>query len=162
MDYNQKKYSNDDITVFWKPNKCIHATYCYRDLIEVFNPRKRPWINMKGASTERIIEVVNKCPTEALTYKWNNENKEKEVINNKNSNKTNEPGLNPETELKPVIIQVMCDGPLVVQGSFSILDLNGNRLKSMTMTSLCRCGATNNSPFCDGSHRKIGFISDDK
>ena len=71
MDKTDRKYTNGEITVFWQPKKCIHATTCYRELIEVFNPRKRPWVNMDGASTEEIIRVVKLCPTQALTYKYN-------------------------------------------------------------------------------------------
>ncbi|NMB71943.1 MAG: hypothetical protein GYA22_07330, partial [Bacteroidales bacterium] len=71
MDKHDRTYTNGEITVFWKPGKCIHATTCYRELIEVFNPRKRPWVNMQGAPTERIIEVVDKCPTQALSWQWN-------------------------------------------------------------------------------------------
>jgi uncharacterized Fe-S cluster protein YjdI len=36
-------------------------THCYKELIEVFNPDKRPWVNMKGAPTDEIIEVVDMC-----------------------------------------------------------------------------------------------------
>ena len=68
-----RKYKNDEITVYWKPGACVHASYCYRELIEVFDPGRRPWVDMSGSTTERIIEVVNMCPTEALTWKWNDE-----------------------------------------------------------------------------------------
>lgn len=64
----EKHYSNEDITVVWKPEVCIHSTNCWRSLIRVFNPKKRPWVDMKGASTAEIIATVNKCPSGALSY----------------------------------------------------------------------------------------------
>jgi uncharacterized Fe-S cluster protein YjdI len=68
-----KKYSNDEITVVWKPGLCQHSTKCWKELLMVFNPQKKPWIDMKGASTERIIEQVNRCPSGALSYYKNDE-----------------------------------------------------------------------------------------
>lgn len=62
------KYTNGEITVVWKPDVCQHSTLCWKGLIEVFNPRERPWIKMDGAATERIIEQVKKCPSGALSY----------------------------------------------------------------------------------------------
>ncbi|HVZ57476.1 MAG TPA: (4Fe-4S)-binding protein [Chitinophagaceae bacterium] len=61
-------YTNGDITVVWKPERCQHATRCWKGLIEVFNPKERPWINMAGAPTQRIIEQVEQCPSGALSY----------------------------------------------------------------------------------------------
>lgn len=140
MDKTDRKYTNGEITVFWFPRKCIHATTCYRELIDVFNPRKRPWVNMEGASTEEIIRVVKLCPTQALTYSYNAD-------------------ITPE--VKPVEetpeARVMEDGPLVLKGEFTIYDTDGKELRHMKMTSLCRCGASNNLPWCDGTHRKVGY-----
>jgi uncharacterized Fe-S cluster protein YjdI len=65
------KYKNDDIIVVWKPDLCQHSTLCWKGLIEVFNPNKRPWIKMDGAITERIMEQVKKCPSGALSYLMN-------------------------------------------------------------------------------------------
>lgn len=150
MDSKNRDYTNGEITVYWRPAKCIHATTCYKELIEVFNPRNRPWVNMQGASTERIIEVVNKCPTQALFYKWNKDIKEGEPVEEKTK---------PE-EVKRTEVKIMKDGPLIIRGNFKILDEQGNELKSMKLTSLCRCGNSNKMPYCDGSHRKIGFEAD--
>jgi uncharacterized Fe-S cluster protein YjdI len=62
------KYTNGVATVVWKPNVCIHSTVCWKGLIEVFNPKEKPWIKMNGATAERIIEQVRKCPSGALSY----------------------------------------------------------------------------------------------
>ncbi len=64
----QKKYSNEDITVIWEPGLCQHSTHCCKGLINVFDPRKKPWINMDGDTSERIIEQVKKCQSGALSY----------------------------------------------------------------------------------------------
>ena len=150
---NNREYSNNDITVFWKPAKCIHVTTCYRELIEVFNPRKRPWINMQGAPTEEIIRVVDLCPTGALSYKWNKD---------KGESKTRPEVKTPAKERDPFITQVrvMKDGPLVIKGEFTITGSGGSELKQMKMASFCRCGQSRKMPFCDGTHRKINFKSE--
>ncbi len=67
------KYSNGEVTVVWKPKTCIHSTFCWKGLIEVFDPREKPWIKMERATTERIIDQVKKCPSAALSYFMNDE-----------------------------------------------------------------------------------------
>src|SRR5882672_2268645 len=62
------KYSNNDITVVWRPQRCIHSTLCWKGLLNVFDPRDRPWIRMDGATTEQIIHQVEQCPSGALSY----------------------------------------------------------------------------------------------
>ena len=159
-DPRDRQYTNGEITVFWKPSKCIHATTCFRELIEVYNPGRRPWVNMNGAPTRRIIEVTNKCPTQAIYWKYNKDMTPEELAKNRTSPAVEE---TPETmekkkeEEKPVKVSVMKDGPIVVEGNFRIVGPQGNELKSMLMTSFCRCGNSKSMPFCDGSHRKVGF-----
>jgi len=68
-----KKYSNSEITVVWKPDLCRHSTNCWKALLPVFDPRRKPWVNMDAANTEKIINAVKKCPSLALTYYNNNE-----------------------------------------------------------------------------------------
>ena len=67
------KYSNGEVTVVWKPKVCIHSTRCWKGLIEVFDPRVKPWIKIDGAGTCRIIEQVKKCPSAALSYFMNDD-----------------------------------------------------------------------------------------
>jgi uncharacterized Fe-S cluster protein YjdI len=156
MDPNDRKYANKEITVHWKPAKCIHATTCYRELIEVFNPRNRPWVNMEGASTEKIIDIVRRCPTDALTYEWKEPGKVSE--------KPPESLFSEESRLKEAQdqgaeIRIMKNGSYVVEGDFTIIGSDGQELKKMLMTSFCRCGASKEMPFCDGSHRIEDFTN---
>ena len=68
-----KKYTNGEVTVVWKPHVCEHSGICWSQLSKVFNPNAKPWINIDGASSERIIEQVKKCPSGALSYYLNND-----------------------------------------------------------------------------------------
>lgn len=56
-------------------------------------------------------------------------------------------------------ITVRLNGPFRVEGSFTLVDANGNEwnLNGKTSISLCRCGHSANKPFCDGTHKTIGF-----
>lgn len=63
-----KRYSNGEITVVWNPEACVHSKICWVQLGQVFRPRERPWVNMQGADTQRIVEQVEKCPSKALTW----------------------------------------------------------------------------------------------
>jgi putative redox protein len=65
------KYPNDEITVVWKPEFCQHSARCWSQLPEVFDYKKKHWINPNGASSERIIGQVKKCPSGALSFFYN-------------------------------------------------------------------------------------------
>jgi CDGSH-type Zn-finger protein len=56
-------------------------------------------------------------------------------------------------------ITVVSNGPIRVEGDFAILDPEGRSfgLAGRTLISLCRCGQSQNKPFCDGSHGRTGF-----
>jgi CDGSH-type Zn-finger protein/uncharacterized Fe-S cluster protein YjdI len=49
------------------------------------------------------------------------------------------------------------DGPLQVSGALEVVSGTGRTVNRVTETWLCRCGASANKPYCDGSHRKVGF-----
>lgn len=156
MDENNRKYSNNEITVYWKPIECIHSTICYKNLIAVFNPSARPWINMKGGTTEEIIDIVKRCPTDALTYTWNNGKKsDKPPIEEDIANFNPENRETQETNITKV--EVLKDGPLLVEGDFTITGSDGQEINKKKIAFFCRCGSSKNMPFCDGTHRKIGF-----
>jgi uncharacterized Fe-S cluster protein YjdI len=157
-----RRYKNDEITVYWKPSACIHASYCYRELIEVFDPSRRPWIDMNGSTTERIIEVVNLCPTEALAWKWNDDEKNASIGDDQlNHIKFRRPELlnssEPIDEERPVSVKVMVDGPIVLRGTFTLVNDGNTKEVKDSLVSICRCGVSDHMPFCDGQHRRIGF-----
>ncbi len=54
-------------------------------------------------------------------------------------------------------IEIMDDGPLIVSDLESLEDGEGNGLAIKKKIALCRCGASGNKPFCDGSHKRTGF-----
>ncbi|MDQ2987336.1 MAG: (4Fe-4S)-binding protein [Armatimonadota bacterium] len=68
MDERTIRYSNGEITVLWKPDRCIHSGICVRGLPGVFNVKKRPWINMLAATTSDIRAQVERCPSGALSW----------------------------------------------------------------------------------------------
>lgn len=153
-----KEYANDELVVYWKPEKCIHSRNCVRGLPGVFDRSKRPWINMAGASSEEIMRTIDRCPSGALSYKRvsgngaiGNEASENEAIGN-------EAGEADETmQEKAASIRVTKNGPLLVEGSCVLVDSEGRRAASSGPFALCRCGKSRKKPFCDGSHVRTGF-----
>ena len=63
-----KTYENDDIRVFWNPEVCEHAAECVMGNINVFDPSRRPWIDLSKAPAKEIAEIIDRCPSKALQY----------------------------------------------------------------------------------------------
>ena len=70
-----KKYTNAEVTIVWKPNVCIHSAICFKGLGEVFHPQELPWITPEESTTDKIVEQVKRCPSGALSYFMNSDDK---------------------------------------------------------------------------------------
>ena len=132
-----KHYNKEKFTIQWEPEKCIHAKECVKRLPDVYNPQERPWIKPENATVEDLISQIDACPSGALSY----------FIEGQNSTGTN----------KSIRCDVMPNGPLIITGDIQLNNPDGTSKELSGKTALCRCGASNNKPFCDGSHAKIDF-----
>jgi CDGSH-type Zn-finger protein/uncharacterized Fe-S cluster protein YjdI len=134
----ERVYENNGIAVLWEPKLCIHAGYCFRGLPEVFQPESRPWVKIEAATPDQIAEVVMTCPTGALHFE----------------RLDGGPQEQPQSETS---IDARSNGPLYVRGQIRITGPGGQLIREDTRLALCRCGHSENKPFCDGSHRRVGF-----
>ena len=137
----KKEYKNQDVTIVWEPQKCIHSAKCVEGLPEVFKPQEKPWINMSKADSDKLVDQVKKCPSGALSYYYNNQENKKDIMSESENPK----------------IEVINNGPLIFKGSCTIVHKDGTEEQKENRVALCRCGASSNKPFCDGSHKQIEF-----
>ena len=136
----RRTYANDAIEVHWEPRLCIHAQNCIRALGQVFDATKRPWVDVDAADADAIAAAVQRCPSGALHFRRTDGGAQEEAPDE------------PTVEPRP-------NGPLYVRGHIRIVDEAGGLIREDTRLALCRCGASGNKPFCDGSHRRIGFTT---
>lgn len=134
-----KEYTSGELTVVWKPKLCIHAAVCVKTLPKVYDPEAKPWITPENASTEDLKSQIDKCPSGALSYYIKGEKKEKSMSNDKTK------------------VEVAVNGPLLVHGILEVKNTDGSVENKKRTTAFCRCGASTNKPYCDGSHNEIGF-----
>jgi uncharacterized Fe-S cluster protein YjdI len=134
----KKAYANDQVVVTWEPAYCIHVADCLNGLPAVFDAWRRPWIDVDKASPDEIAEVVTRCPTGALHFRRLD-------------------GGDQEAGSSDVTVQLRSNGPLFLRGNIRIEDASGHLIREDTRVALCRCGGSGNKPFCDGTHRTIGF-----
>ncbi len=141
MSQTTMKYTKNDVTVIWKPDVCIHSAVCVKGLPGVFNPQRRPWIDMEQADTAAIIEQVRKCPSGAISY----------VLSNATE------ATAPAAATANTTINVLPNGPFIINSECLIKHSDGSEEIKTGKVALCRCGASQKKPYCDGSHRSNGF-----
>ena len=131
-----REYATEEIVVEWRPRLCYHSRNCVRALPLVFDKERRPWIDPTQASSDEIEDAVERCPSGALRIRR----------------------LSGTARPAPTEVEITPDpnGPLLVRGPIRVVKPDGTE-ENVTRAAFCRCGNSENKPFCDGSHRRCGF-----
>lgn len=135
-----KEYWSDDIVVTYEAGRCLHVAECLRGLPAVFDTRRRPWIQPANATADEVAEVVMRCPSGALHFQRKD-------------------GGPTETAPDIATVRVSARGPHYVHGDIELMLSDGGTLRETRM-ALCRCGNSQNKPFCDNSHRATNFAAE--
>lgn len=131
-------YAGDNAVVSWNGGICIHIGECGRAKGDLFIGGRQPWCNPDLATNEEVEEIVERCPTGALSVRIADDSY-KETPDDRNT------------------VHVSYNGPLFVRGDLDIAGAPADAPGVQFRAALCRCGASKNKPFCDNSHEDIGF-----
>lgn len=134
-------YTGKQISILDNRGICSHAGHCTSLLPSVWRQGVEPWIDSNGAPPDQVASTIRKCPSGALSY-------------------SREGKLKLNYRDKP-LIKVTRDGPYEISGSVNLQDVNFGEGASTEHYTLCRCGASRNMPFCDGSHWYAAFKDDE-
>jgi len=140
MAHRIHNYTGEKIDVSYDAGRCIHAAECISRLHAVFDNSKRPWVQPDAGVADGVAATVLHCPSGALHYE-------------RKDGGTVEPIPQQNT------IYLAEDGPLYLRGDITIVNGAGELIVNDTRAALCRCGASQNKPFCDNSHISIGFVA---
>jgi uncharacterized Fe-S cluster protein YjdI len=137
----RRDYAGKEITVHDNRKICSHAEECVKNLPSVFRLDSKPWINPDGTNVHEIIDTIGRCPSGALSYSMNGVEYR-----------------DPEEQRNPTVT-VLKNGPYYITGGIELIgeNIQFGEGASKEHYTLCRCGASENKPFCDGEHRKIDF-----
>lgn len=132
-------YEAPEITVHDNRQACAHAEECVRGAPEVFHKMHRPWITLEAADADRIADVIRRCPSGALAFSRG--------------------GVEYREADRPPRVVVQPGGPYGVQGGVELEIGDDQWAGGVTREhyTLCRCGGSQNKPFCDGAHFRNGF-----
>jgi len=136
----RRNYPGKKITIHDNRGICSHAGFCTDNLVAVFRSNAKPWIDPDGAGVEAIIETIKKCPSGALSYS---------IEEVESRDQAREP-----------MIAVSKDGPYYASGGIELKDQPRGEGASEEHYTLCRCGASKNKPFCDGTHWHVKFTDE--
>lgn len=131
-------YPGERATVTWHGSLCIHIGECGHAKGDLFVAGRKPWCQPDLASDDEVEDVVLRCPTGALSVNYTD-------------------GSRPEAADAENTVHVAYNGPLFVRGD---LDIDGapETVPGLKFrAALCRCGKSDNKPFCDNSHDEAGF-----
>lgn len=208
------RFAGDAAEVTWDGRLCNHVAECGRAENDLFQGGRKPWCQPDLVTIDEVVEVVERCPTGALTYtiegtaETPDETNTVVIANNgplyfrgeleidgaladapglstraalcrcgQSKNKpycdnSHEPagfvdrgavgrkGSTLESEGGPLVVKRAKNGPLLVSGNLKIVNSAGRVAWTGTKAALCRCGASNTKPFCDGAHNAVGFEAD--
>ncbi|MDH3715160.1 MAG: CDGSH iron-sulfur domain-containing protein [Gammaproteobacteria bacterium] len=135
------QYQGKKIVIRDNRSICAHVGKCTDGLPLVWRMGQEPWIDADGADVAAIIEVIQQCPSGALSYTLEDEAS--------------------DADSQTTAIFISHNGPYYVTGPIELADAPWGRGASRTRYALCRCGASKNKPFCDGSHWSVEFRDDD-
>jgi len=126
----------EKLTLLYEGKKCIHSRFCVTWGPNVFLANVQgPWIRPDGIDVERLAEIAHVCPSGAIRYRRKDGQ--------------------PDESAPPVnLISVREGGPYAIRAD---IRLDGQPVHFRA--TLCRCGASKNKPYCDGSHHEIGFAA---
>lgn len=133
-------YTGEKLDVTYDAGRCIHAAECIRRLHTVFDNSKRPWVQPDAGLADGVAATILHCPSGALHYQ-----------------RKDGGAAEPTPEHSTILLAE--DGPLYLRGDFTIVNGKGEVVVDDTRAALCRCGASENKPFCDNSHITIGFTA---
>ena len=133
-------YVGHTITIHDNRSTCAHAGVCTDNLAEVFRMKQEPWIDPDAAEVAEIVSVIQRCPSGALNFTLD--------------------GKKDAIEYSSAVIFIAPNGPYVVTGCPELNDTNWGEGALQQRYTLCRCGASKNKPFCDGSHWAVEFIDE--
>jgi len=129
-------YESPQARVTWDATRCIHAAECVRTVPQVFDPAAKPWIQPDKADADAVADAVNRCPSGALRMEFADGTSAMAIP-------ADNQGL------------INANGPTYLRGKLTLRQGEGEF--EDTRIALCRCGASQHKPFCDNSHKKIGF-----
>lgn len=126
----------ETVEITFNGKLCIHSRFCVTGAPKVFLANvKGPWIHPDDMDAEELMSVARECPSGAIQYRRKDGGREEQA-----------PPVN--------LISVREAGPYAFRGDLTI---DGKPVGYRA--TLCRCGASKNKPFCDGSHKEIGFTA---